>query len=58
MHAVDPDAGYGPHDWPRPFLDRLLAELRERPDLPPLDGVRGADADLAAGRPAGRGARA
>jgi maleylpyruvate isomerase len=41
VHAVDLDAGYRPDDWPEPFLDRLLAELLARPDLPPLTGVTG-----------------
>lgn len=58
VHAVDLDAGYRPQDWPAHFLARLLHELRARPDLPPLDGVTGSDADLAAwlsGRSAGQG---
>ena len=61
VHAVDlalPD--YRPADWPQPFLGRLLDELRARPDLPPLDGVEGSDADLAAwlaGRSRGEGLR-
>jgi maleylpyruvate isomerase len=56
--AVDGPGGYGPRDWPRPFLDRLLAELRSRTDLPSIDDVRGGDADLAAwlsGRSGGEG---
>jgi maleylpyruvate isomerase len=58
VHAVDLAAGYGPHDWPQPFLTRLLDELRSRTDLPSLDDVRGDDADLAAwlsGRSRGEG---
>jgi maleylpyruvate isomerase len=58
VHAVDLDAGYRPRDWPGPFLDRLLAELRAWPDLPDVDDVRGSEADLAAwltGRSSGEG---
>ena len=58
VHAVDLDAGYRPQNWPADFLDRLLAELRRRPDLPPLDGISGPPYALAAwlaGRSAGEG---
>jgi maleylpyruvate isomerase len=48
VHAVDLDLGYRPGDWPAPFLERLLAELRAWPSLPDVDDVRGSDADLAA----------
>ena len=48
VHAVDLAAGYRPADWPRPFLDRLLAELRGWPELPDVDDVRGPDAEVAA----------
>jgi maleylpyruvate isomerase len=62
VHAVDlaivgPE-GYLPQDWPEPFLDRLLDELLDRPDLPSIDDVRGNRADLAAwlsGRSRGEG---
>jgi maleylpyruvate isomerase len=56
VHAVDLAADYEPTDWPRPFLDRLLAELKARPDLPSLEGISGPDDALAAwlsGRSAG-----
>jgi maleylpyruvate isomerase len=58
VHAVDLAGDYQPRDWPQPFLDRLLAELRSRTDLPRLDGVTGPDHALAAwlsGRSAGQG---
>jgi maleylpyruvate isomerase len=58
VHAVDLDAGYRPQDWPEPFLERLLAELLARTDLPALDGVSGPPHALAAwlsGRSAGDG---
>lgn len=58
VHTVDLGAGYLPADWPQAFLDRFLVELRARPDLPPLDGVRGPDAAMAAwlsGRSKGEG---
>lgn len=58
VHHVDLAAGYRPHDWSAPFVDALLAELLRRPDLPPLDGVTGAPADVAAwlsGRSSGEG---
>jgi maleylpyruvate isomerase len=58
VHAVDLAGDYQPRDWPRPFLDRLLAELRSRPDLPPLEGVSGPDHAMAAwlsGRSRGEG---
>jgi maleylpyruvate isomerase len=48
VHAVDLGAGYTAQDWPQPFLDRFLVELRGRRDLPPLDGVSGPDAAMAA----------
>ena len=48
VHAVDLAAGYGPADWPADFLDRLLAELLSRTDLPPLDGITGPPHALAA----------
>jgi maleylpyruvate isomerase len=58
VHAVDLDAGYRPEDWPLPFVDRLLAELREWPALPSLEGIRGPKHALAAwliGRSGGEG---
>ena len=58
VHAVDLDAGYRPEDWPAPFVDRLLAELLARHDLPPLDGITGPPRALAAwlaGRSSGAG---
>ncbi|MDX6199753.1 MAG: maleylpyruvate isomerase [Actinomycetota bacterium] len=56
VHAVDLAAGYRPADWPAEFVRRLLAELREWPACPPLDGITGPDHALAAwlsGRSAG-----
>jgi maleylpyruvate isomerase len=58
VHHVDLDAGYRPADWPAAFVERLLAELLRRDDLPPLDGIGGPPADLAAwlsGRSQGEG---
>ena len=58
VHAVDLAAGYQPHDWPDHFVERLLAELLARDDLPPLDGVTGPPHALAAwlaGRSGGDG---
>jgi maleylpyruvate isomerase len=48
VHAVDLDSDYRPRDWPAPFLSRLLAELRQWPDLPDLTGISGPDHALAA----------
>jgi maleylpyruvate isomerase len=48
VHHVDLAAGYGPHDWPAPFVERLLGELLDRDDLPSLAGIHGPRADLAA----------
>ena len=48
VHAVDVDAGYRPQDWRPDFVDRLLPELLERPDLPSLDGVDGPPYAMAA----------
>jgi maleylpyruvate isomerase len=48
IHAVDLAGDYRPQDWPQPFLDRVLAELRTRQDLPPLDGISGPDHAMAA----------
>jgi maleylpyruvate isomerase len=58
VHAVDLARDYRPADWPAPFVERLLAELHEWPDLPPLDGITGPDHALAAwlsGRSKGEG---
>jgi maleylpyruvate isomerase len=58
VHAVDLAADYRPADWPPEFVERLLAELREWPDLPPLHGITGPDHALAAwltGRSRGEG---
>ena len=58
VHAVDLAAGYDPADWPLDFVERLLAELRARTDLPPLDGISGPPHALAAwlsGRSSGAG---
>ena len=58
VHAVDLAADYRPADWPAPFVDRLLAELLARDDLPSLDGVDGPRHALAAwlaGRSDGNG---
>ena len=56
VHAVDLASDYRPEDWPPEFVRRLLAELAEWPDRPPLDGITGPDHALAAwlsGRSAG-----
>jgi maleylpyruvate isomerase len=58
VHAVDLAVDYLPQDWSPAFLDRLLAELRSRPDLPSLAGVTGPDWAMAAwlsGRSSGTG---
>lgn len=43
VHRVDLAADYGPADWPEEFAVRLLAQLLDRDDLPPLtlDAGRG-----------------